>query len=87
MLPLQCCELLFEGQGLEEEPATSAEESKNRTQHESNEVYHASVLPYFDGERQRCILLKSQADVILANDSMTCDSDILFCVKLRLILS
>jgi hypothetical protein len=64
MLPLQCCELLLEGQGLEEEPATSAEEPKNRAYNESDSVYHASVLPYFDGERQRCILLKSQADVI-----------------------
>ena len=69
MPPLQCRELLAESQVLKEEAATGSEESKNRAYQESDSVYHAMVLPHFACERQRCILLKSQADRILANDN------------------
>ena len=44
----------------------SAEEAKNRTYQESNGVYHARVLSYFACGWQRCTLLKSQADRVLA---------------------
>ena len=47
----------------------SEEEAKNRTYQEANGVYNAGVLSHFACGRQRRILLKSQADGILANDN------------------
>jgi hypothetical protein len=67
---LQCRELLAKSQVFKKESTTSAEESRDRTYQESDGVYHARVLSHFACGRQRCILLKSQADRILANDSL-----------------
>jgi hypothetical protein len=66
---LQSCELLAKSQVLEKEYTTSAEESNDRAYQESNGGYHARVLSHFACGRQLCILLKSQADRILANDT------------------
>ena len=51
------------------EPTTRAEEAKNRTYQESDGLYHEKVLAHFACGRQRCILLKSQADRVLANNT------------------
>ena len=48
--------------------ATTLEESEDRTHQEYNRVYHVRVLSRFACEWQCRILLKSQADRILAND-------------------
>jgi len=69
MFALQCCELLAKGQVFKEESATIAEESQDRTYKELNDIYHASLLSHSACGQQLCILLKSQADRILANDS------------------
>ena len=68
MSSLQCRELLAKNEVLKKEPATSAEESKNCTNQESNGVNHSRVLSHFACGRQRSILLKSQADRILAKE-------------------
>jgi hypothetical protein len=62
--------LVAEKQVLEEEPATSTEESKNDTDQKSNGSYHARVLSHFACGRQPHILLKSQADRVLAKDML-----------------
>ena len=66
MPPLQCCELLAKSEVFKKQSATSAEQSKDRACQESNGVCHARVLSHFGGGLQRCILLKSQTDRILA---------------------
>lgn len=71
MPPFQCRELLAKNEVFKKEPTTRAEEAKNRTYQESDGLYHEVVLSHFACERQRCILLKSQADRILANDRVT----------------
>jgi hypothetical protein len=68
MSSLQHRELLAKNQIFKQEPATSAEESKNRANQKSNGGYHATVLSHFACGRQRRILLKSKADGVLAND-------------------
>jgi hypothetical protein len=68
MSPLQHRELLAKNQVLKEETAMSAEESKNRANQKSNSGYQATVLSHFACGRQPRILLKSQADRVLAND-------------------
>ena len=62
-------ELLAKSQIFKKDLVTSAEDSKDRTYQESDGVYHARVLSHFHCGRQRSILLKSQADRILANDN------------------
>src|SRR5437588_11948209 len=69
MSPLQCCELLTKSQVFQKESATIAEESQDHTYKELHDVYHASLLSHSACGQQLCILLKSQTDRILANDS------------------
>jgi hypothetical protein len=69
MPPHQCCGLLAKSEVFKKQSATSAEQSKDRARQESNGVCHATVLPRFSGGPQRCILLKSQVDRILARDN------------------
>jgi hypothetical protein len=71
MFPLQGCQLLAKSQVFKKECATSAEKAKDRTYQEHERVCHARVLSHFACGRQLCILLKSQADRILANDTST----------------
>ncbi len=68
MPPFQRRELLAKNEVFKKEPTTRAEEAKNRTYQEANGVYHAGVLSHFACGRQGCILLKSKADEIVAND-------------------
>ena len=64
----QCREWLAKGQVFEKQSATTMEESEDRTDQEYKRVYHVRVLSRFVCEWQCRILLKSQADRILAND-------------------
>ena len=68
MSSLQCRELLAKSQVFKKESATIAEESQDRAYKEPNEIYHARLLSHSACGQQLCILLKSQADRILAND-------------------
>jgi hypothetical protein len=52
----------------EKQPATTMEESEDRTSQGYQRVYHARVLSRFACESQCRILLKPQADRILASD-------------------
>jgi hypothetical protein len=71
MAPLLCCEFLAKGEVFKKQSATSAEQSMNRANQKSNGVCHARVLSHFTHGRQRCILLKSQTDRILARENAT----------------
>jgi hypothetical protein len=51
-------------------PATTVEESEDRTRQEHKRIYHVWVLSRRACERQCRILLKSLADRILARDSL-----------------
>ena len=68
MPSFQCHELLAKSQIFEKEPATTAENTKDRTDQESKNMYHAIVVSHFACGRQHRMLLKSQADRLLAND-------------------
>ncbi len=68
MFPFQRRELLTKGQVFKKESATSTDKPKNRTCQESDGTYHARVLAHFPCGRQCRILLKSQADRILAKE-------------------
>src|SRR6266852_854848 len=59
-------ELLTKGQVFKKEPMTSAEEPKKCAHQESDGTYHAKVLSHFACGRQRRMLLKADADCILA---------------------
>jgi len=72
MSSLQCRELLAKSQVFKKESATIAEESQDRAYKEPNEIYHARLLSHSACGQQLCILLKSQADRILANDKCPC---------------
>ena len=61
-------ELLAKSQIFKKDLVTCVEDSKDRTYKEPNGVDHATVSSHLAGGRQPCILLKSQADRILAND-------------------
>jgi hypothetical protein len=67
--PFQHHELLTTAQVFEKESATSADKPKNPTCQEPDGTYHARVLAHFPCGRQCRILLKSQADRILARGS------------------
>jgi len=69
MSSFQYRELLAKSEVFEKQPATTVEESENRTRQDYKRVYHVRVLPRFACEWQCRILLKSQADRILARDS------------------
>jgi hypothetical protein len=69
MPSFQYRELLAKSEVFEKEPATTVEESDDRTDQEYKRVYHVRVLSRFACEWQCRILLKSQADRVLANDS------------------
>jgi hypothetical protein len=68
MSSLQCRELLANSQIFKKDLVTSVEDSKDRTYKEPHGVDHATVLSHLAGGWQPCILLKSQAHRILAND-------------------
>jgi len=68
MSSFQYRELLAKSEVFEKQPATTVEESENRTRQEYKRVYHVRVLPRFACEWQCRILLKSQPDRILARD-------------------
>jgi hypothetical protein len=69
MSSFQYRELLAKSEVFEKQTATTVEESENRTRQEYKRVYHVQVLPRFACEWQYRILLKSQADRILARDT------------------
>jgi hypothetical protein len=69
MSSFQCCELLAKNSIFKKESAMSAEEAKDHTYQEPDGVYHATVLSHSACAEQRSILLKSQADRILARYS------------------
>jgi len=50
-------------------PTTSAEETNKRICQESDGLYYARVLSHFACGWERCILVKSKADRIVANDT------------------
>jgi hypothetical protein len=61
--------LLAKSQVLNKKPATSAKETKKGAYQKADDIYHVMVLSHSACGPQRSILLKSQADIILANDS------------------
>jgi len=62
-------ELLTKGQVFKKEPTTNAEEPKKSAYQESDGTDHAKVISHFVCGRQRRMLLKAQADCILAKDT------------------
>jgi hypothetical protein len=68
MPSFQCRKLLTESEVFNQEAATCVEEAKNGAEQESKGLCHAGLLSRFACGTQRYILLKSQADRILAND-------------------
>ena len=68
MPSFQCRELLTKSEVFNQEAATCVEEAKNGAEQESKGLCHAGLLSRFACGTQRYILLKSQADRILAND-------------------
>src|ERR1700674_1806559 len=72
MLSLQHRELLTKSEVFEKQRAMTVEESEDHTRQEYNRVYHVRVLSRFACEWQCRILLKSQADRVLANDRDGC---------------
>jgi len=66
MSALQCRELLAKGEVFQKQPTTIAEEAPDRSRQEPNGVYHVPVLSHSACGWQRRMLLKSQADRILA---------------------
>jgi hypothetical protein len=69
MPSFQCRELLAKSEVFEQQTAMTAEESEDRTDQEYKCVYHMRVLSRFACEWQCRILLKSQADRVLAKDT------------------
>jgi hypothetical protein len=68
MPPFQCRKLLAKSQVFEKQHATTVEELEDHTCQEYKRVNHLRVLSRFAFEWQCRILLKSQADRILARD-------------------
>ena len=66
MSALQYCELLAKGEVFQKQPTMSVEEAPDRSRQEPNGVYHVPVLSHSACGWQRRMLLKSQADRILA---------------------
>jgi hypothetical protein len=66
MPSFQCRKLLAKSQVFEKQPATTLEELEDHTRQEYKRVNHVRVLSCFACEWQCHILLKSQADRILA---------------------
>ena len=64
----QCRELLTKDHVFKKEPTTSTEEPKKYVYQKSDSIDRAKVLSHFACGRQRRMLLKSQADRILARD-------------------
>ena len=77
MLSFQCRELLAKSEVFEKQRAMTVEESEDHTRQEYNRVYHVGVLSRFACEWQCRILLKSQADGILARDRSPTPSKLL----------
>ena len=69
MVSFQCRKLLAKSEVFEKQRAMTVEESEDHTRQEYNRVYHVGVLSRFACEWQCRILLKSQADGILARDN------------------
>jgi len=69
MSALQYCELLAKGEVFQKQPTMSVEEAPDRSRQEPNDVYHVPVLSHSACGWQRRMLLKSQADRILARHS------------------
>ncbi len=67
--PFQCRELLAKSKVFKKQHASGEKHAKDRAKQESEGVCHATLLRHFACEMQCCILLKSKADRILANDS------------------
>ena len=64
----QCRELLAKSQVFKKQAATRSEEANDHSRQESEGIYHVPVLSYFACGKQCRILLKSQADRILARE-------------------
>ena len=62
-------ELLTKNEVFEKQTTTCAEKAYDCSDQEPNGVHHASLLSYFPCRWQHGILLKSQADRILASDT------------------
>ena len=69
MASFQYRELLAKNEVFEKQTVTTVENSEDRTRQEYKRVYHVRVLSRIPSEWQCRILLKSQADGILARDS------------------
>jgi hypothetical protein len=69
MPSFQYRELLAKSKVFEKQHATTLEESEDRTRQEYKRFYHVRVLSRFACEWQCRILLKLQADRILARDN------------------
>jgi hypothetical protein len=69
MSALQYCELLAKGEVFQKQPTMSVEEAPDRSRQEPNGVYPVPVLSHSACGWQRRMLLKSQADRILAKDN------------------
>src|SRR5258705_10624622 len=70
--PFQCRELLAKSKVFKKQHASGEKHAKDRAKQESEGVCHATLLRHFACEMQCCILLKSKADRILANDRVVC---------------
>ena len=66
MSALKYCELLAKGEVFQKQPTMSVEEAADRSRQEPNGVYHVAVLSHSACGWQHRMLLKSQADRILA---------------------
>ena len=80
MLSLQHRELLTKREVFEKQRAMTVEESEDHARQEYNRVYHVRVLSRFACEWQCRILLKLQADRILAREWYR---ELLSCVRSR----
>ena len=66
MSALQYCELRPKGEVFQKQPTMCVEEAPDRSRQKPNGVYHVPVLSHSACGWQRRMLLKSQADRILA---------------------
>jgi hypothetical protein len=73
MFSLQYRELLAKGEVFQKQPTMSVEEAPDHSRQEPNDVHHVQVLSHSACGWQRRMLLKSQADRILANDRGSAD--------------
>ena len=70
MPSFQYRELLVKSEIFDQQTATTVEESEDRTDQEYKRVYHVRVLSRLACDWQCRILLKSQADRVLARDNV-----------------